>query len=657
MLLFGRFLRAGTILHTRPRNLGPVLPTKCYVQIFIAQSSQLSRKKILNLKHIKRFSSNNIKTKIISPAKQTKFVNKKSINEFRRLFLLAKPEKWRLLGAIVFLVISSTVTMAVPFCLGKIIDIIYTNDHTKTKENLNNVCLILLGVFIFGGLCNFARVYLMTTTGHKITQALRKKAYGAILSQETAMFDKVSTGELVGRLSGDAQLVSSAITSNISDGLRSGIMTTAGISMMFYVSPQLALVGLAIVPPVAGMGILYGRFVRKISKDVQNSLAVLNTTAEEKISNIRTVKAFAQEKNEIEIYRRKLKHLLDLCYKESFYRGVFFGMTGLSGNAIILSVLYYGGAMLSDATISVGNLSAFLLYAAYVGISMGGLSSFYSELNKALGASTRLFELIDRRPSIPIEGGKVIDSGLSGEIIFDKINFTYPTRNDTMILQDFTLSVPKNSITAVVGASGSGKSTLAALLLRLYDPCSGSVLLDGEDLRSLDPYWVKGQMGFVSQEPILFNGSIRENIVYGSDEASEADILQAAKQANVLEFVEKMPDGLDTYVGERGITLSGGQRQRVAIARALIKNPKILILDEATSALDATSEKLVQEALERATKGRTTLTIAHRLSTIRNADKIAVLDAGKISESGSYDELMCIENGLFRKLVQHQTFG
>ncbi|XP_001604666.5 ATP-binding cassette sub-family B member 10, mitochondrial [Nasonia vitripennis] len=657
MTLLCKFARAEMMLHLRPRNLALSVSKRCYVQAYIIQTSQLSRKKLLNLKHLKRFSTDSIKTKLGEPVKQVNNIRRTKNNELRRLFLLAAPEKWRLIGAIAFLIISSTVTMAVPFCLGKIIDILYTNDQNKTKENLNKVCFVLLGIFIFGGMCNFARIYLMSTTGHKITQSLRKKAYAAILSQETAMFDKVSTGELVGRLSGDAQLVSSAITSNISDGLRSGIMTTAGISMMFYVSPQLALVGLAIVPPVAAMGILYGRFVKKISKDVQNSLAVLNTTAEEKISNIRTVKAFAQELNEIENYRTKLQDLLQLCYKESFYRGIFFGMTGLSGNAIILSVLYYGGVMLSDSTITVGNLSSFLLYAAYVGISMGGLSSFYSELNKSLGASTRLFELIDRKPAIPIHGGKILEKELTGDIVFKDVSFTYPTRTESMILKDFNLHIPKNSVTAVVGPSGSGKSTLASLLLRLYDPVSGSVLLDGYNLRELDPCWVKQQIGFVSQEPILFNGTVRENITYGSKGAADEEVREAAKQANVLEFIERMSDGLDTYVGERGITLSGGQRQRVAIARALIKNPKILILDEATSALDSESESLVQQALERATLGRTVLTIAHRLSTIRNADKIAVLDGGSVRESGSYDDLMALPNGLFRKLVQHQTFG
>ncbi|XP_074097686.1 ATP-binding cassette sub-family B member 10, mitochondrial [Cotesia typhae] len=541
-------------------------------------------------------------------------------SEIRRLFSLAKPEKWKLTGAITLLLISSTVTMAVPFCLGKIIDVIYTEDTDKMRENLKKISLLLLGVFIIGGICNFGRIYFMSTSGHRITQSLRKKAYSSILSQETGMFDKISTGELVGRLTGDAQLVSAAVTSNISDGLRSSIMSLAGVSMMFYVSPQLACVGLAIVPPITGLAIVYGRFVKKISKDVQNSLAILATTAEEKISNIRTVKAFAQENNEIKRYSSKLDDLLNLCYKESFYRGIFFGLTGLTG------------------------------------ISLSGISNFYTELNRALGASTRLFEFIDRVPKIPIEGGIILDSPLSGDIKFDNICFKYPTRDDCWILNNFSLNLSAGSVNAIVGPSGSGKSTVALLLLRLYDPNSGDILLDNHNIKELNPSWVKSQIGFVSQEPILFNGTIKENIRYGSNDASDEDIMDAAKLANVLEFSRRMTEGLDTVVGERGVTLSGGQRQRVAIARALIKNPKILVLDEATSALDAESENYVQEALERATQGRTVLTIAHRLSTIKNSDKIAVINKGKIVETGNYNELMLINNGLFKKLVQHQTF-
>lgn len=348
-------------------------------------------------------------------------------------------------------------------------------------------------------------------------------------------------------------------------------MAITGISMMFYVSPSLALLGLAIVPPVAVVAVIWGRVLKKVSKDLQSSFAVVNTTAEERISNIRTVKAFAQEKREIDRYGAKLQDVLKLCYKESLYRGMFFGMTGLSGNAIALSVLYNGVFMVSNGDITIGSLSAFLLYAGYVGISLNGLSRTYSELNKALGANTRLFELIDRQPRIPIQGGRILERELSGNVTFQNVFFAYPTREKLSVLKGFSLDIEKCSVTAIVGSSGSGKSTVAALLLRLYDPTEGSILLDKHDLRLLDPMWVKSQISIVSQEPILFSSSIKDNILYGMESATDADVEEAARQAHVLQFTEKMTDGLNTMVGERGVALSGGQRQRVAIARALIK--------------------------------------------------------------------------------------
>lgn len=584
-------------------------------------------------------------------------VKAKRRSELRTLILLAAPEKWTLMKAIALLIVSSSVTMAVPFCFGKVIDVVNTVKETDMKESLNRLTLALIVVFLVGSVSNFGRVYLMSTAGHRITQSLRKQAYAAILQQETAMFDRESTGELVGRLSGDTQLISSAVTSNVSDGLRSAIMAISGVSMMFYVSPSLALLGLAIVPPVAIIAVIWGRVLKKISKDLQSGFAVVNTTAEERISNIRTVKAFAQEGREIDRYSAKLQDVLKLCYKESLYRGMFFGMTGLSGNAIALSVLYNGVFMVSNSEITIGSLSAFLLYAGYVGISLNGLSKAYSDLNKALGANARLFELIDRQPLIPIQGGQILGKELSGNVTFENVFFAYPTREKVPVLKGFNLDIEKCSMTAIVGPSGSGKSTVASLLLRLYDPSKGSILLDNHDLRLLDPMWVKSQISIVSQEPILFSSSIRDNILYGMESATDFDVEEASRQAHVLQFTEKMTDGLDTIVGERGIALSGGQRQRVAIARALIKKPKILILDEATSALDAESEYFVQEALERAIRGRTVITIAHRLSTIKNADKIVVLDGGQVAETGTYVELMNLEHGLFKKLVKHQTFA
>ncbi|XP_054262814.1 ATP-binding cassette sub-family B member 10, mitochondrial isoform X2 [Macrosteles quadrilineatus] len=550
--------------------------------------------------------------------------------------------------------------MSVPFALGKVIDIIYTEDSEQMKKNLNTLCLTLLGVFILGGLCNFGRVYLMNLSGQRITRALRERVFGSIVQQEVAFFDQNRTGELINRLSTDTSVVSDCVTMNISDGLRSTVMVCAGVSMMFYMSTELALVGLAIVPPIAAMAIVYGRFVRKITKNVQDSLAEATQVAEERIGNIRTVKAFSQEEREMLTYSDRMQHVLDLATKEALARGIFYGLTGLSGNVIILSVLYYGGVMVSDAHITVGSLSSFLLYAAYVGVSLGGLSSFYSELNRGLGASTRLWDLIDRVPSIPYKGGLVLPDPPKGNVVFDNVRFSYPARPDAPILQDLHLSIPSGKITAVVGSSGSGKSTLAALLLRLYDPQQGNVLLDGVPVSKYDPAWLRSHIGAVSQEPVLFSGTIRDNIIYGAEHpqaVSDNQVEWASREANAYNFITRdFPAGFDTKVGERGLMLSGGQKQRVAIARALIKNPRILLLDEATSALDAESEHLVQEALDRIMKGRTVLTIAHRLSTIKNADQIAVLSEGRVVEIGSYEQLMAEPEGAFQKLVRHQTF-
>jgi ATP-binding cassette subfamily B (MDR/TAP) protein 10 len=350
--------------------------------------------------------------------------------------------------------------------------------------------------------------------------------------------------------------------------------------------------------------------------------------------------------------------VLNLSYKEALARGVFFGMTGLSGNFIILSVLYYGGSLVAENSITVGALSAFLLYAAYVGVAIGGLSSFYSEMMKGLGASTRLWELIDSTPQIPLHGGMVPVNGMKGHIQLQNASFAYPTRADTLIFDKVNLDIPAGSVMAIVGQSGSGKSTLGSLLLRFYDPTAGKILIDGLDISNIDPYWLRQQIGTVSQEPILFSCSIKENILYGAtntESITDEQIHEVAREANAYDFIMKFPQQFDTLVGERGIMLSGGQRQRIAIARALMKNPNILLFDEATSALDADSEHLVQEALERVATNRTVITIAHRLSTIRHADKIAVLHEGSFPEIGPYEDLMRIQDGMFKRLVEKQT--
>lgn len=597
----------------------------------------------------------------LTPVEKPPKVKLKS-TDVKRLLEFAKPERWNIAGGVSCLVLSSAITMAVPFGLGKVLDVIYATSGESgiAKEKLDQFCMLLAGVFLLGGLANFGRVYLFSNASLRITRDIRAKVYSSMLNQEAGWFDQKGTGELVNRLSSDTYQVGNSLSMNLSDGLRSTAMIMAGTGMMVYTSPHLALVGMCIVPCVAGMAVFYGRFVRNITKEVMDKYADIMKIGEERLGNIKTVKMFCKEKYENQMFSEQLMDALNIGYRETKARATFYGMTGLSGNIIILSVLYYGGTMVSNSEMTVGALTSFILYAGYTAISIGGLSNFYTELNKGVGSATRLWEIIDRKHTIPVEGGLVLKEPPYGEIVFDNVSFNYPSRPHATVLQNLNLKIEPGTSTAVVGRSGSGKSTLASLLLRLYDPQNGVISLDARDLKDLNPMSLRQHIGAVNQEPVLFSGTIRENILYGlnlGDKISEAEFDRVIREAHVYEFAKDFPDGLNTRVGQRGIMLSGGQKQRVAIARAIIRNPKILILDEATSALDAVSEELIQNALESLTRNRTVLTIAHRLSTIRNATNIAVLQDGMVVEHGNYEQLMVKEGGLFKELVQRQAFA
>ncbi|XP_005320479.2 ATP-binding cassette sub-family B member 10, mitochondrial [Ictidomys tridecemlineatus] len=581
-------------------------------------------------------------------------------SEARKLLGLVRPERGRLAAAVGFLAVSSVVTMSAPFFLGKVIDVIYASPSTDSSASLTDLCLGLSCVFLCGAAANAVRVYLMQSSGQRIVNRLRTSLFSSVLRQDVAFFDKTRTGELINRLSSDTALLGRSVTENLSDGLRAGAQASVGIGMMFFVSPALATFVLSVVPPMSILAVAYGRYLRNLSKATQDSLAQATQLAEECIGNIRTVRAFGKEVAEVEKYSHRVDHVMQLARKEAFARAGFFGATGLSGNLIVLSVLYKGGLLMGAAHMTVGELSSFLMYAFWVGLSIGGLSSFYSELMKGLGAGGRLWELLERQPQMPIDEGVTLrEKSFQGALQFKNVHFAYPARPEVPIFQDFSLSIPAGSVTALVGPSGSGKSTVVSLLLRLYDPLSGAVLLDGNDIRQLNPAWLRSKIGTVSQEPVLFSCSIAENIAYGADCPSSVtaeQVERAAEAANAAAFIRKFPRGFHTVVGEKGVLLSGGQKQRIAIARALLKNPRILLLDEATSALDAENEHLVQEALDRLMEGRTVLVIAHRLSTIKNADVVAVLDRGKITEHGKHEELLSRPDGMYRRLMSKQSF-
>ncbi|KAM7348104.1 ATP-binding cassette sub-family B member 10, mitochondrial [Cochliomyia hominivorax] len=596
----------------------------------------------------------------LSKAKAPKVKLKKS--DIVRLISLAKNEKLVLAAAIGCLIISSAITMSVPFALGRILDIIFDKEGVngaQTLDKLKHFSSILLGIFVVGGLANFGRVYLFSSASLRIVQSLRSKLYRRMLNQEVGWFDKKGTGELVNRLATDTYLVGNSLSQNLSDGLRSTVMVLAGTTMMIYTSPQLALISTCVVPCVAGIAVIYGRYVRTITRQLLDKLADISKSAEERLGNIKTVKTFSKEEQECKTYNNLLTDALNLGYKEVLAKALFFGATGMSGNIIIVSVLYYGGSLVVQDALTIGALTSFILYAGYSAISINGLSNFYTELNKGVGSAQRIWEIFDRKNAIPLNVGLMPATKPRGEVIFENIDFNFPARADSIVLNNFNLTLRPGETTAIVGRSGSGKTTIATLLLRLYDPLKGRILLDQVDLRDLSPIWLRKHIGAVSQEPVLFSGTIKENILYGlntGQSITESQFDDIVRKAHIDEFTSQLPQGLNTMVGQRGMMLSGGQKQRVAIARALIKNPTILILDEATSALDSVSEELVQNALEQLAKGRTCLTIAHRLSTIRNADSIAVLDNGQIVEQGRYEDLITQDNGSFKELVKKQAF-
>ena len=571
--------------------------------------------------------------------------------DLRRVVSLARPEATPLLLGSVALVIGSGSSLAAPALVGRLVDGV---TEGAGRAALDQAALILLGVFAVSGVATALRSYLFTVAGERVVARLRTDLYRAVMTQEIGFFDTRRTGELTNRLASDTTVLQNAVTVNISMALRYALQALGAIGILMWTSWRLTLVMLAVVPLVAGGAGVYGRMLRRVSKQVQDALARSSEVAEETLAGVRTVRAFAREEREVARYGSAVDESFALARHRARLGAVFTGGVSFLGYGAIAAVLWYGGVLLSEGSLGFGDLTSFLLYTFTVAFSIGALSSLWSDFAKAAGASERVFELLDREPEV--EAGGLRPATVEGRVVLDGVHFAYPSRPGAPVLSGLTLGLEPGQVVALVGPSGGGKSTVAALLSRFYDPDEGVLSLDGRAFVELDAGWLREQVGVVSQEPILFATSIADNIRYGCADASDSAVEAAAAAANAREFVQDFPDGFETLVGERGVRLSGGQKQRIAIARALLKDPAVLVLDEATSALDAESEHLVQEALDRLMTGRTTLVIAHRLSTVRDADRVVVLDGGRVAEEGSHNELLEM-NGLYRKLVERQFAG
>ena len=517
---------------------------------------------------------------------------------------------------------------------------------------VTRIALLLAGLAVLQGLAIAGRSLLFSLAGERGVRRVRERLYASLVSQEVGFFDASRTGELVSRLGTDCATLQSLVSAQVSMTFRHAITALGGLALLFVTSPRLTVVMLLVVPPVALGAVAYGRRVRALARRYQDALADASHVAEESLSAIRTVRAFVAEDAERARYRRAVDDAYDAARRRAFAGSTFMGAAAAGGYAAMAAVLGYGGRLVSRGDLTPGALTAFLVYTLLIAMSLGALADIWAEAMRGLGAADRVFALMDRAPAMPLTGG-FRPASCEGSIALEAVTFTYPTRPDSTVLAGIDLHIASGEVVALVGASGAGKSTIAALVCRLYDPSAGCVRLDGRDVRELDPAWLRAQIGVVPQEPVLFSASIEENVRYGRPGASQAQVVDACRAAHADAFVRAFPDGYATKVGERGQQLSGGQRQRIAIARAVLKDPRILLLDEATSALDAESEALVQDALERLMQGRTAIVIAHRLSTVARADRVVVLEAGRVVETGAHAALMQ-RGGTYRKLVEKQ---
>lgn len=577
----------------------------------------------------------------------------KELSHLVRLWQFVRPYKLQVAGALVALVVAASTVLGLGFGLRTLVD---DGFASQNADLLDQAVMVLLGVVVLLAAASYSRFYLVSWIGERVVADIRKAVFNHLITLSPAYFEVTRTGEVLSRLTTDTTLLQMVVGSSVSVALRNFLLFAGGSVLLVVTSAKLTGMVFLVVPVVILPIIIYGRRVRRLSRDSQDRVADLGSYADESLGAIRTVQAFSHEEVDRRRFGKRAEEAFVTAVSRIRARAMLTAVVIMLVFGAVSAILWIGGRDVLAGRITPGELSAFVFYAIVVAGSVGAISEVIGDLQRAAGATERLFDLLATKTEIaPPVVAETLPVPARGDISFEKVLFHYPARPEDAALHGLDLQVRAGEKIAIVGPSGAGKTTVFQLLLRFYDPRSGQIRLDDVELTKADPLDLRRRIGLVPQEPVIFSANAWENIRYGRPEASDEEVLQAAEAAAARDFLEQLPDGFDTFLGERGVRLSGGQRQRLAIARAILRDPAVLLLDEATSALDAESERAVQKALDRLMVGRTTLVIAHRLATVLKADRIIVLDQGRVVASGTHEELIR-QGGLYARLAELQ-FG